>query len=981
MDDSGQSPSLDSHRNTKTAEPDYSLLSGANATFIAEMKASWVRDPSSVDRSWAAYFKHLHKVGAETDLVETGPSWGRASSRVVGAIDPEESIRAVADGHVAGRHVNAGDIRAATLDSLRAVMLIRAYRIRGHLIADLDPLALEEKPLHPELDPQTYGFGDDDWDRPIFIDYVLGLETATLREIVAQLRKTYCGTIGVEFMHIQDPAQKAWIQERIEAIGNKTDFTLRGKKAIYERLVDATEFERYLHKKYTGTKRFGLDGGEAVIPALEQILKRGSQLGLSEVVIGMAHRGRLNVLHNVLAKPFRAIVSEFLGNPANPEEAGGSGDVKYHMGASADREFDKAQVHLSLAPNPSHLEIVDPVVVGRVRAKQQQRNDTKRTEVLSILLHGDAAFAGQGVVGETFAFSALRGYRTGGTIHIIVNNQIGFTTSPHYSRSSPYPTDVAKMVMAPIFHVNGDDPEAVVHAARIATEFRQAFGTDAVIDMFCYRRFGHNEGDEPAFTQPLMYKAIAAHQSTSEIYARKLIAEGVFDEAGAQQVIDDRLTYLDDEFEAGTSYRPNKADWLEGSWSSMRKAHGVERRGETAVELDVLRRIGKTISTPPEHMTLNSKLIRILKTRGANIEAGTNIDWATAEHLAFGSLLLEGDVVRLSGQDSCRGTFSQRHAVLVDQNTEERYAPLMHLDPDQATFEVIDSPLSEASVMGFEYGFSQVEPNALVMWEAQFGDFANGAQVVIDQFISSGEAKWLRMNALVLLLPHGYEGQGPEHSSARLERYLQLCAEDNMQVVNCTTPANYFHVLRRQLRRDFRKPLVVMTPKSLLRHKACVSDIEELGPETSFHRILDERDTKVNHGKAKRVVMCSGKVYFDLAAKRDEQGAWETEIIRLEQLYPFPSKALKEVISMTPKATFVWCQEEPKNMGAWTMVRDFIEDVMAEAGTKQQRLAYAGRAAAASPATGSLARHNSEQQGLVAAALGLDAGDKAAAAE
>ena len=981
MDDSGQAPSLDSHGNTKTAEPDYSLLSGANATFIAEMKAVWVRDPNSVDKSWAAYFKHLDQVGAETDLMEAGPSWGRAASRVVGAIDPEESIRAVADGHVAGRHVNAGDIRAATLDSLRAVMLIRAYRIRGHLIADLDPLALEDKPLHPELDPQTYGFGDDDWDRPIFINYVLGLETATLREIVAQLRKTYCGTIGVEFMHIQDPAQKAWIQERIEAIGNKTDFTLRGKKAIYERLVDATEFERYLHKKYTGTKRFGLDGGEAVIPALEQILKRGSQLGLGEVVIGMAHRGRLNVLHNVLAKPFRAIVSEFLGNPANPEEAGGSGDVKYHMGASADREFDKTQVHLSLAPNPSHLEIVDPVVVGRVRAKQQQRNDTERTEVLGILLHGDAAFAGQGVVGETFAFSALRGYRTGGTIHIIVNNQIGFTTSPHYSRSSPYPTDVAKMVMAPIFHVNGDDPEAVVHAARIATEFRQAFGTDAVIDMFCYRRFGHNEGDEPAFTQPLMYEAIAAHQSTSEIYAQKLIAEGVFDEAGAQKVIDERLTYLDDEFEAGTSYRPNKADWLEGSWSGMRTAHGVERRGETAVELDVLRRIGKTMTTPPDHMTLNSKLIRILKTRATNIEAGANIDWATAEHLAFGSLLLEGDTVRLSGQDSCRGTFSQRHAVLVDQKTEERYAPLMYLDPDQAVFEVIDSPLSEASVMGFEYGFSQVEPNALVMWEAQFGDFANGAQVVIDQFISSGEAKWLRMNALVLLLPHGYEGQGPEHSSARLERYLQLCAEDNMQVVNCTTPANYFHVLRRQLRRDFRKPLVVMTPKSLLRHKACVSELVDMGPGTSFHRILDERDTKVNHGNAKRVVMCSGKVYFDLAAKRDELGAWDTEIVRLEQLYPFPSKALEEVITMTPEATFVWCQEEPKNMGAWTMVRDFIEDMMADIGIKQQRLVYAGRAAAASPATGSLSRHNAEQQGLVSAALGLDAGDKAAAAE
>ena len=981
MDDSGQNPSVNSQLNPNNLEPDYSLLSGANATFIAEMNAAWLNDPTSVDQSWATYFKHLSAIGADGDQQQDGPSWGRAVSRVVGAIDPEESIRAVADGHVAGRHVNAADIRAATLDSLRAVMLIRAYRIRGHLIANLDPLALEDKPLHPELDPATYGFGDDDWDRPIFINYVLGLETATLREILAVLRNTYCGTIGVEFMHIQDPAQKAWIQERIEAIGNRTDFTVRGKMAIYERLVDATEFERYLHKKYTGTKRFGLDGAEAVIPALEQILKRGSQLGLGEAVIGMAHRGRLNVLHNVLAKPFRAIVSEFLGNPANPEDAGGSGDVKYHMGASADREFDQTQVHLSLAPNPSHLEIVDPVVVGRVRAKQQQQNDVERTKVLGILLHGDAAFAGQGVVGETFAFSALRGYRTGGTIHIIVNNQIGFTTSPNYSRSSPYPTDVAKMVMAPIFHVNGDDPESVVHAARIAIEFRQAFGTDVVIDMFCYRRFGHNEGDEPAFTQPLMYKSIAAHANASEIYAKKLVAEGVMDEATAQRVVDDRLKYLDEEFESGTSYRPNKADWLEGSWSGMRKAHGVERRGETAVDLDILRRIGTTMTTPPEHMELNSKLTRILKTRATNIENGTNIDWATAEHLAFGTILLEGDPVRLSGQDSCRGTFSQRHAVLVDQKTEERYAPLMHLDPKQADFEVIDSPLSEASVMGFEYGFSQVEPNALVMWEAQFGDFANGAQVVIDQFISSGEAKWLRMNALVLLLPHGYEGQGPEHSSARLERYLQLCAEDNMQVVNCTTPANYFHVLRRQLRRDFRKPLVVMTPKSLLRHKACVSKIEDMGPGTSFHRVMDERDTEVRHGKASRIVMCSGKVYFDLAAKRDEIGAWDTEIIRLEQLYPFPSKALSEVIAMTPKADLIWCQEEPKNMGGWTSVRDAIEDAMTEIGTKQKRLDYAGRAAAASPATGSFARHNKEQQALVAAALGLDNEEKAAAAE
>lgn len=959
-----------------SAEIDLSLLSGANATFIAEMNRAWRADPKSVDQNWNAYFEAFGDLAYGGDEAESGPSWGRAPSRVIGAVDPDASIKAVAEGHVSGRTMNATDMRAATLDSLRAVMLIRAYRIRGHLIADLDPLSLEDKPLHPELDPKSYGFGDDDWDRPIFIDHVLGLETATLSEIIDRLRKTYCGTIGVEFMHIQDPAQKAWIQERIEAIGNQTDFTVKGKKAIYERLVDAEEFERYLHKKYTGTKRFGMDGAEAVIPALEQILKRGSQLDLREAVIGMAHRGRLNVLHNVLQKPFRAIISEFLGNPANPENAGGSGDVKYHMGASADRDFDDAGVHLSLAPNPSHLEIVDPVVVGRVRAKQQQRGDHDRTQVLGILLHGDAAFAGQGVVAETFAFSALRGYRTGGTIHIIINNQIGFTTSPSFSRSSPYPTDVAKMVMAPIFHVNGDDPEAVVHVARIATEFRQAFGTDAVIDMFCYRRFGHNEGDEPAFTQPLMYNAIGAHLSTRDLYAQRLVDEGIYDQEAAQQVVADRIAYLDAEFEAGTNYLPNKADWLEGSWSGMVTAHGEDRRGETAVELDKLRQIGASMTTPPDGMTLNSKLLRIIKARGDMIAKGSGIDWSTAEHLAFGSILMEGNPVRLSGQDSCRGTFSQRHAVFVDQANEERYTPLNHLSEDQADFEVIDSPLSEASVMGFEYGFSQVEPNALVMWEAQFGDFANGAQVVVDQFISSGEAKWLRMNALVLLLPHGYEGQGPEHSSARLERYLQLCAEDNMQVVNCTTPANYFHVLRRQLRRNFRKPLIVMTPKSLLRHKACVSDLADMGPGTTFHRLLDERDTQVRHGKVKRIVLCSGKVYYDLAAARDAAKAWDIEILRVEQLYPFPTKAVKEILSKTPKASVVWCQEEPKNMGGWTFVRDYIEDIMAETGMQQQRLVYAGRDAAASPATGTLSRHNREQNDLVAAALDLPSQSK-----
>ena len=947
---------------------DSTLLSGANATFIAEMHQAWSENPHSVNPEWASYFATLGEMTAD---VEARPSWGKAPSQVVGAHDPDASIKAVAKGIAGNRDLGAADVRSATLDSLRAIMLIRAYRIRGHLLADLDPLGIQEKEIHPELDPATYGFEEGDYERPIFINYVLGHEIATLNEILAILRETYCSTIGVEFMHIQDPAQKAWIQERMEAIHNRTEFTKRGKVAIFEKLVHAENFERFLHKKYIGTKRFGLDGGEAVIPALEQILKRGGQMGLKEVVIGMAHRGRLNVLNNVMSKPFRAITSEFLGNQANPEEAGGSGDVKYHMGASSDRQFDDNEIHLSLAPNPSHLEIVDPVVVGRVRAKQEQQNDEERRGVLGVLLHGDAAFAGQGVVAETFAFSALRGYRTGGTIHIIVNNQVGFTTSPHYSRSSPYPTDVAKMVMAPILHVNGDDAEAVVHASRIATEFRQTFGVDVVLDIFCYRRFGHNEGDEPSFTQPLMYQKIAGQPSTREIYGNRLVAEGILTSDEAQAIIDAHNAHLDEEFEIGATYKPNKADWLEGQWTGIKTASGDERRGQTDVELPVLRKIAEVMTDVPADMKIHSKLQRVIDGRAKAIASGEGIDWSTAEHLAFGSLLLEGSPVRLSGQDSCRGTFSQRHAVFIDQNDERRHTPLMHLSNDQAAFEVIDSPLSEASVMGFEYGFAQAEPNALVMWEAQFGDFANGAQVVVDQFISSGEAKWLRMNGLVLLLPHGYEGQGPEHSSARLERYLQLCAEDNMQVVNCTTPANYFHALRRQVNRDFRKPLVVMTPKSLLRHKSCVSQLSDMGPGTSFHRILDEVDTTIVDKDVKRVVLCSGKVYYDLEAMRSEKQLSDVKIIRVEQLYPFARKTLGRILAKTPNAEVIWCQEEPQNMGAWHFVRDDIEASMALAKMGKDRPTYAGRDAAASPATGSASRHAREQNALCQDALGI----------
>ena len=948
---------------------DQSFLSGANATFINDLHKEWKANPNSVPKEWDLWFKN----NGDDVILDDGPSWAKKNSQVIGAIDTVASVRAVARGIAGKGDLSATDLRAATTDSIRAIMLIRAFRINGHLLAKLDPLNLQEGDVHPELNPKTYGFKDDDWDRPIFIDNVLGMESATLRQIIEIVKETYCGSIGIEFMHVQDPAQKAWIQERIESIRNTTEFTKRGKKAIYERLVGAETFEQFLHKKYAGTKRFGLDGSETVVPAIEQILKRGSQLGMKEVVIAMAHRGRLNLLYNILNKPFRAIISEFLGNQANPEEAGGSGDVKYHMGASADREFDGNNVHLSLQPNPSHLEVVAPVVIGRVRAKQNQHNDTNdRLSVLGIVLHGDAAFAGQGVVAETFDFSGLRGYRTGGTIHIVVNNQIGFTTSPNYSRSSPYCTDVAKMVMAPIMHINGDDPEAVIHASRIATEFRQKFACDVVLDIISYRRYGHNEGDEPAFTQPIMYKKIGSHDSISTIYGKKLVKEGILTDQEAKDEVDNHNKFLEKEFQAGANYKPNKADWLEGQWANLRAAHGDDRRGETSVSTNDLKLIGNAITTIPENIQVNKKLARIVEARKKAIDTGEGIDWSTAEHLAFGSLLIEGHPVRLSGQDSCRGTFSQRHAVFVDQVKEERYTPLNNIKENQENFEVIDSPLSEASVLGFEYGYSLTEPTALVMWEAQFGDFANGAQVIVDQFISSGEAKWLRMSGLVMLLPHGYEGQGPEHSSARLERYLQLCGEDNMQVLNCSTPANYFHALRRQLKRDFRKPLIIMTPKSLLRNKMCVSKLSDMAEQTAFRRVIKDPDINLKDKNIKKVVICSGKVFYNLYEEREKRKLENVKILRLEQIYPFPHRTLKEELSKTPDAEVVWCQEEPKNMGSWFFVDRKIEEVLMSYKGKFLRPTYAGREEAASPATGSLSRHNKEQADLVNQALTIE---------
>ncbi len=961
-----------------------SFLHGANATFVAELYAKYLENPDSVDPSWRDFFATLHDDARELLEEMRGASWAPRSTAVVGTNGGGNghvpaAVAAAQGAPLAGAPLAYGatplpeaapdQIRRATLDSIRALMLIRAYRVRGHLEASLDPLGLLKPEPHPELDPETYGFMDADLDRPIFINYVLGLESATMRQILGVLRDTYCKSIGVEFMHIQGPDEKAWIQERIEGVRNQTDFTEQGKKAILLALTRSEVFEQFLDKKYTGAKRFGLEGGETLIPALEQIVKRGGQLGMRELVIGMAHRGRLNVLANFLDKPFRAMFSEFEGNAPHPDDVMGSGDVKYHLGTSSDRTFDGNTVHLSLTPNPSHLEAVNTVVLGKVRAKQQLRGDRDRDQVVGLLLHGDAAFAGQGLVAETLDLSQLRGYRTGGTIHVITNNQIGFTTNPTYARSSPYSSDVAKMIQAPIFHVNGDDAEASLHITRIATEYRYRFKADVVIDMWGYRRAGHNESDEPAFTQPLMYKKIAEHPTTRAIYAKQLEDEGVIKAGEGDQMVEEFQAHLEAEFDGAKSYRPNKADWLEGRWAEIGLAEGEARRGDTAVDIETLKEVGHALTTPPPGANLNSKIVRQLKTKAKMFETGTGLDWATAEALAFGSLLCESTPVRLSGEDVGRGTFSQRHAILYDQETEERYIPLNSIRYGQAPFECIDSPLSEFGVLGFEYGYSQAEPHALVLWEAQFGDFANGAQVIIDQFIAPGESKWLRMSGLVMLLPHGYEGQGPEHSSARLERYLQLCAEDNMQVCNITTPANYFHALRRQVRRNFRKPLVVMTPKSLLRHKLCVSDLTDFGPGTTFHRVLYDNEKLCEDDEVKRVVLCSGKVYYDLYEARAQAGSRDVFFLRLEQLFPFPRQALIEELGRFPNAEIIWCQEEPQNMGAWTFVDRRLEEVLMEIGAKQTRPRYVGRTEAASPATGSLARHREEQAALVAEAL------------
>ena len=940
-----------------------SFLSKSNSAFIEDMYQKFIEKDPNLPESWKRYFETL---GEDFDLIIKeieGPSWKRNRKKINldKKINKNKSF------------LNNEEIEKDKADSIRAIALIRAYRIRGHLIANLDPLDMMERKYLHELHPSDHGFNKEDYDKKIFLHSYMEKGYSTVNEIISSLKKIYCSTIGVEYMHISDPVEKVWFRNRMEKEENQIKFTDTGKKAILNKIIQAEGFEKFLAKKYVGTKRFGLDGAESLIPAMEQIIKRGGQLGVKEIKIGMPHRGRLNVLANVLQKSYKRIFNEFAGEiSSNLEDS--AGDVKYHLGASSNREFDGNSVHVSLTDNPSHLEAVDPVVLGQTRAKQFFHRDTKRNKVIPILIHGDAAFAGQGVVAECFAMSGLPGHNTGGTIHIIVNNQIGFTTSPRFARSSPYPSDLGKVVDAPILHCNGDDPESVTHCAKIAIEFRQKFNKDVVLDMICYRRFGHNEGDEPSFTQPLMYKKIRQHPTTLNVYGNRLIKEGTINVDEFDKMKNDFKNLLEEQYKTAKDYKP-KIEWYEGTWSRYKPEKGKDKRGKSGVDLSKIQKISDQINTIPSTINIHKTISKVLELRKKSVINKKGIDWSSAEALAFGTLLEEGFPVRLVGQDSGRGTFSQRHSVLRNQIDNSRYIPLNNISNKQKSFEAVDSFLSELAVLGFEYGYSLVEPSTLTIWEAQFGDFVNGAQVIIDQFIASGERKWSRASGLVMLLPHGYEGQGPEHSSGRLERFLQLCAQDNLQVMNCTTPANYFHALRRQIHRDFRKPLVIMTPKSLLRNKLCVSNLEDFGKKNSFHRVLwdhaidpkEEGFIKLKKSnEIKKVILCSGKIYFDLLHAREKMKIDDVIIFRIEQLYPFPVKPLvKEIAKYAKKAKFYWCQEEPKNMGAWLLVRDYIQWTLKYIGAKNKEIMYIGRNPSASPATGYAKRHIAQQKAII----------------
>ncbi|AHX04554.1 2-oxoglutarate dehydrogenase E1 component [Ehrlichia japonica] len=905
---------------------DVTCLFTDNVDVIEDIYKRYQKDSNSVSLGWRDFFSNsLH------------------SPESIDAVNQSNSVNVI-DSHNA-----------------KVVELLNFFRSYGHTVADLDPLKLH---VADDLDYNKYIDLNDIKPSSTFSS-VLGLSNPTIGDIINTLKSIYCNKLGYEFMHIRNHEERMWLQNKIEGFYSSTSND--DKKKILQHLMEVECFEQFLHTKYPGYKRFSIEGGDSLVIAIEKIIDLSTVFNFREIVIGMSHRGRLSVLTKVMKKPYKAMIYEFKGGTAYPKDVDVSGDVKYHLGYSSDRQLspDKA-VHLSLCPNPSHLESVDPVVMGKIRAKQDVLKECDKSSILGVLVHGDASVIGQGVVAETLTLSDLGGYKVRGVIHIIVNNQIGFTTDLKDSRSSFYCSDITKSIDAPVFHVNGDSPEDVLTAINLAVEYRQKFNKDVVIDIVCYRRYGHNEGDEPLFTQPIMYDRIMKHKTPMKLYKEQLINENVITEEEFKILQARFNNVLNEEFVQSESYVPDQADWLKGNWANFRRpipGNFADYLSDTGVDEQELLKLAHALVDIPKEFNGNKKILRILSTRFDMVSSGKDIDWATGEALAFASLLSENVKVRLSGQDCGRGTFSHRHAVLIDQMTGNSYVPLNNLGVPQANFEVINSPLSEYAVMGFEYGYSTDSPSTLVIWEGQFGDFANGAQIIIDQFISSAETKWLRCSGLVLLLPHGYEGQGPEHSSARIERYLQLCAEDNMQVVNCTTPANYFHVLRRQICRDFRKPLVVFTPKSLLRHKMAVSKLSDF--TGSFVPVIGEVSSLCSSDKIRKVIICSGKVYFDIIEARDQRKIDDIAVIRLEQYYPFPEKQLANELKNYQNAEVVWCQEEPMNMGAWVFVRNYIEKVLMIINVKSKQAVCISRLASASTAVGYTSIHNKEQNDIL----------------
>lgn len=929
-----------------------SFLYSANAVYIEELYQKYLQNNSSVSLEWQDFFANNSEFQA---FIENKPKWLKKTVSVINNnVSNKEAPKQINIENTSNHHVG----------SWRAKFMIEAYRNKGHFLADLDPLGLF-KPFSRNklnLNLADFGFDESNSEQEVEIEgEYFGLAKARINELYNLLNKTYSNKIGYEFAHIENTEEKAWLYKQVEEIYLSKQVDLESKKQILNILIQIESFEQYLHVKFPGAKRFSIEGGEAAIAALELMIEKFADSGATDIVLGMAHRGRLSTLTKVMGKSYAAVFSEFLGRISYPEGLNVAGDVKYHHGYSSDRVTAKNnKIHLSLTANPSHLEAVNPVVAGKVRAKQDIKNDVNREKTIGILIHGDAAFCGQGVVAETLSYADLKPYHTGGTVHIVINNQIGFTANSFDSRQGRYATDIAKIIEAPIIHINGESAEDVYKAVAIAVDYKNKFKRDIVLDIICYRKYGHNEGDEPMFTQPEMYNIIKKKNTPAKIFAdllasQKLIAGDFYDETKAQF-----KKYLDEQYNNANSYEP-EADWLSGLWQNQKRAINSENIFATGVKLDKLLEIGKKICQIPEDFNVNSKVARLLKARSEILENKKDIDWATAEQLAFASLLNDKLSIRITGQDSCRGTFSHRHAVLKDQKDfKKEYIPLQNLHSEQGNFEVADSNLSEYAVLGFEYGYSTVDPNNLVIWEAQFGDFANGAQIIFDQFISSAETKWLRMSGLVCLLPHGYEGQGPEHSSARLERFLQLAAENNIQVAYPTTPASIFHLLRRQVLRDFRKPLIIMSPKSILRHKFATSKLDDLAENTQFKTVLDDQ---VEKSKIRKLIFCSGKVFYDLHEYRLQQNIDNIAIIRLEQLYPFPQENIKEILQNYKNVTSItWCQEEPKNMGAWFFINPYFEELEIE-------IKYVGRKAAASTAVGYSKLHNDEQNNLVKQAL------------